>query len=552
MYKNPHSPTTPPARGSPLITTNPAPDFFSDIHHATPSERELLSQCHLSADDPNSTSIPPGASAERQADNNFHNGELPQAITTSDEIALTLKPSTGRRSGLALADVPEEDELHSAKRPSTQSSRPATGDSPLRHATSFPSNNPSPSRDSALQPRRSLRFSGVMPVESPRSGNTMTLFENLSNVDTLLQRRMSRGISTDVNGTDPSWEDDIDYCYHHEAEADCDFEWDCISMDKTLTVDESPSNIQPSLDISQENSQPLSKTYEKLESSKGPQDLAIASTATHTDGHDLPRLETSLPELDFSATSSAKSSMASLRGPITPLQQLPSPTKVKPSLQPSKSTDAAYLESSFSASHDESLSWTQEGSFYKVPSWDHAMDFNYPFNNLSLSGSSKGASARNGRPALGTHHSTESIMLSNSASASRTRRNTSSSSGFPELICSKNYRQQANIVAEQIADRMAALAVATASTNTNDLARPSKICTNVSSDSNTCDAHDQENDDVLVMLPAPRPNDKEMSVAAFANKLRSNSVTSSTSGSSSMRTSRISYSLFPSNSISRP
>ena len=28
-----------------------------------------------------------------------------------------------------------------------------------------------------------------------------------------------------------SWEDDIDYCYNHEAEADCDYQWERPSMD---------------------------------------------------------------------------------------------------------------------------------------------------------------------------------------------------------------------------------------------------------------------------------------------------------------------------------
>lgn len=37
-----------------------------------------------------------------------------------------------------------------------------------------------------------------------------------------------------------SWEDDIDYCYNHEAEADCDYQWERPSMDTARDDDPTP------------------------------------------------------------------------------------------------------------------------------------------------------------------------------------------------------------------------------------------------------------------------------------------------------------------------
>jgi hypothetical protein len=52
-----------------------------------------------------------------------------------------------------------------------------------------------------------------------------------------------------------SWEDDIDWCYEHEAEADCDFAWDRPSLDirrdgNTVTPVEGDRRQNPRVDVS--------------------------------------------------------------------------------------------------------------------------------------------------------------------------------------------------------------------------------------------------------------------------------------------------------------
>ncbi|KAL8935857.1 MAG: hypothetical protein Q9216_005221 [Gyalolechia sp. 2 TL-2023] len=547
LYRTPRSPATPPASAPLYRTTSAVPDFFSDIHHATAGEREMLSQYRASAELSGSVQSLPDSEEQM-----FYDENLPHAITTSEDIALTLKPSLTRRSALALADVPEEDEFHPIRRVSDQGLRPVTADPALRHATTFPSNNCSPRRKRASSSHGSFTVSSTIPAPTLNPGSPDARPEEADDVDACPQRDASPHMSTDVAGIDACWEDDIDYCYQLKAEADCDFDWDRLSMDRTLTMDK-PHSPQAPIGACQDVSEPLStsRACEKLDTPNSDLCQTDAKPVRHSDDHHLPRLQTSLPDLDFSAASSAKSSMASLRGPVTPLQQLPSPRKIKPTLQVSKSTDTLNIESSYLASAECGMPWSQEDSFHKVPSWDHASQFNYPFNNLSLSGSSKATSRRSSRPALSTHQSSDSLMLSNSASAVQTRRNTSSSTGFPELVCSKNYRQQTNMVAEQIADRIATLAVADRAANTGGDAGLAKVDPCMSEDAGrafvprnhrkTPSNHslcNQEDDGVLVKLPSSKASDPSMSVASFAGRLRSNSVTSSASGSSSMRTSR--------------
>lgn len=519
-YRTPRSPTTPPAIASSRHVTSAIPDFFSDIHHATPSEREILSRCDASAEP--SDHVQPRS--EAATNHVLFDENIPHAITTSEDIALTLKPSLTRRSALALADVPEEDELRSIKRVSDQSHRPVTADPALRHATTFPSSYGSPDGK-----RISTHASSRLSCPNHRDP---IIHPDDSTIDASPRCQQSRK-STKPDGIEACWEDDIDYCYQLEAEANCDFDWDRLSMDRILNMDKS-NGVQEPVDISE-------SLPKKIVTTKVDPCLADANSTRSSGDHHLPRLQTSLPELDFSAASSAKSSMASLRGPITPLQQLPSPRKSNPMLQLSKSTDTLNLESSFLTECDSP--WLREDS-HKAPSWDHASQYNYPFNNLNLSGISKATSRRSSRPLLSTHQSSDSVLLSKSVSAVHTRRNTSSSSGFPELICSKNYRQHANIVAEQIADRIAALAVTDRPVNNQDATSVSDDAFAPTHTEHNLSPPGKEVDDVPSTLPS-KSSDPAMSVASFADRLRSNSVTSSASGTSSMRTSRISYSLFP-------
>ncbi|KAL8726128.1 MAG: hypothetical protein Q9166_006920 [cf. Caloplaca sp. 2 TL-2023] len=518
-YRIPRSPTSPPPRTSSRNAMHAAPDFFSDDHHATAEERELLSICEAPLDPSAQMKSPSETLIHGQMNQTFDDGRLPHAITTPDDVAFMLQPPLLRRSTPALADVPEEDELHSIKRVSMESSRPMTADSGLRHAKSFPSNRRTGHRRAASSSRKSVGRPDSVSIDGPLNVETMDPFdvEQLGEVPVLCRR--SQRMSMGTKAIDTCWEDDIDYCYQHQAEADCDFDWDCMSIKQGPTVGET-QNREMDTHSSRESAGSLSKSFEVLNSQSQGQDAS---------SHHLPRLQTSLPDLEFSAASSAKSSMASLRGPVTPMQQLPSPGKVKFATHPSKSTDTLNLDSSLFNAQDPDVLWSHEDSFQKEPGWEHASTSYYPLNVLPLA-PRKNSSTRSSQPRLSTHPSSESVLLSQSNSATRHRRNTASGGSLPEMACSKNYRQYAEVTTKQIEDRLVALSVTKPQEQINPVA--SKPAASLVPEAS------------VILLPSI-PQAEFGSVAAFASRLRSNSVASSSSGSSSTQASRVSYSLFP-------
>ena len=548
-YRLPPSPSSPPARTSSRHATSTAPDFFSDQHHATPEEREFLTSYDSSADTLAYTLAQTEATSTAQPYPTHDGQDVPHALTTPDDVAFPLKPPMLRRSTLALADVPEEDELHSVKRASIESSRPKTADANLRHAKSFPTNSrsshpkkPSLSRKSVGRPDSALIEGSVF--NDTYDSNTEVL--ERPSCDCIHPR-----MSSDTKRSDNSWEDTIDYCYQQAAEANCEFDWDCVSKQ------------HPSADNGKQDLVEINGSHEPAKPTPQPTEKIIQNASTETDSHHLARLQTSLPALDFSAASSAKSSMASLRGPITPLHQLPSPKRSKPSLSSWNSTDTLSLDSAFYNPQDNDGTWSQQDDFQKVPSGTQGPNLNHPLSHLSLASNNSDTASRHSRPHPNKYHSSESVVPSRTSSAPQTRRNTSSGGSLPELVCSKNYRQYAKATAEQISDRIAALS---ASNNNNSvdvpgpyrhLERPAIMTKGVAPppafdgkvSAGAAPLPDQDDVEVPAPLRYNRSQDQPGTVASFAQRLRSSSITSSNSGSSRM--SRVSYSLFPSVPVTR-
>lgn len=556
-YRFPRSPTSPPPRSSSRNATHAAPDFFSDEHHATLQEQELLSRCEAStkcAIGEQPSTIATAYPYHPTYDDAF----LPHAITTPDDLAFTLQPPMLRRSTLALADVPEEDEIHSIKRSSMESSRPMTADSTLRHAKSFPTNRRSKHRRNASSSSKSIGRPDSIAIDASLAQDAMYSTGAEEPVPVPTNCRRSPG-SMGTKSTGACWEDDIDYCYQLEAEADCDFEWDRVSMNG-LRLAAQPNDKLTSAEDGPESAGSLSGSYEMLKTHNPEQNTMDELMEPESDSHRLPRLQTSLPDLEFSAASSAKSSMASLHGPITPLQQLPSPRKGKTALQSSKSTDTLNLVSSFFIAHDGHVPWSCDDFPQKGVelSRDHS-SISSQKSHLVPNRSRKSSSARSSGPLLSRHPSSESIMHSNPTSAVLTRGTTVSGGSLDDVACSKNYRQHMEITTKQIADRLAALSVADSqeiapgqiatpdsSANQLHLSSHPLAHSRASSDLTSFASH-SHGDDQAWAIPRPlTTQDKAGSVASFASKLRSNSISSSVSGSSASRASRVSYSLFPS------
>ncbi|WYZ40370.1 hypothetical protein EsH8_IV_000711 [Colletotrichum jinshuiense] len=139
------------------------------------------------------------------------------AITTPDDAAWPLTASTNFSYEMALADVPEEEEHHVLSRQSRGSSFISTRSS-LRGSQSVPV-------------LRQLAEAQDDETDRPPSGASDTL----GSFDMPATQSALEGVlEVDEVAVMPhraSWEDDIDYCYEHEAEADCDYAWDRPSLD---------------------------------------------------------------------------------------------------------------------------------------------------------------------------------------------------------------------------------------------------------------------------------------------------------------------------------
>ncbi|KAK8092093.1 hypothetical protein PG997_002454 [Apiospora hydei] len=174
----------------------------------------------------------PPATAQGLIGDFFGPNEVPEedfgshAITTPDDAAWPLTANVLT----ALPDVPEEEESSAAAR---QECGSVTSNSSLRGSVSVP----------LLRKKSQAQGPGQHPPSNAS--------ETLGKFDMLAAQRLMRGTIDDdgsVYEDDLNWEDDIDYCYEHAAEADFDYAWERPSADMTRDYDEeaqSPKTTKP-------------------------------------------------------------------------------------------------------------------------------------------------------------------------------------------------------------------------------------------------------------------------------------------------------------------
>ncbi|ELR09487.1 hypothetical protein VC83_00594 [Pseudogymnoascus destructans] len=139
-----------------------------------------------------------------------------------------------------LEDVPEEEETVAAAR----RSRISIGSTDLRISKSVPN----------LLPFRARRDSDRPHTPSSDIVRAPVLVMTPKKSDAKLDLDTSR-----------SWEDDIDYCYDHEVEADCDYNWERHSIDVDTVSnyfhDSAISTNSSSDDVTLKNSPPLASLH---------------------------------------------------------------------------------------------------------------------------------------------------------------------------------------------------------------------------------------------------------------------------------------------------
>ncbi|CZR54505.1 uncharacterized protein PAC_04389 [Phialocephala subalpina] len=174
---------------------------------------------------------PPPSWDERKED--FSSRPLSHAVTTPGDEAWPLTASPSGIFGVELTDVQEEDEDILSRR-----SRFSTASAELRMSQSVPALR----RKSEEQANEKISTTHPQPLTDATSSSKQ------------LQPPPEFQLTTH------SWESDIDWCYEHEVEADCEYQWDQCSANVVAaeTEDILPSPTQPALQLQLQNEE---RTY---------------------------------------------------------------------------------------------------------------------------------------------------------------------------------------------------------------------------------------------------------------------------------------------------
>jgi hypothetical protein len=229
-----------------------------------------------------------------------------------------------------LEQVPEEPEGTLSNRHSTD----MTQHTSIRHAKSTPMLSRNSSK-SSRRGRAELPFA-CRPTGRPTSQGSDTLGDptRLSNHT---QMSMEAPVEvakeeSDIPNRSPSWEDDIDYCYEHAAEADCDFDWNNVSRydesdNDDLYIDDGPYTYALM-------HKDISKSYS----------MGSTVSSSEGDGYRLPNRvykvpsKDALPDLEYRSSHSTSTNSVSL---LTPLDKFSFPSSESRNSQRLSGKDSA-------------------------------------------------------------------------------------------------------------------------------------------------------------------------------------------------------------------
>ncbi|GAP89306.1 putative pak-box p21-rho-binding protein [Rosellinia necatrix] len=144
-----------------------------------------------------------------EADIMGRDGNSPYPITSSDDTAWPLTSSMS-----SLPEVPEEEEYHLTN---------------IRSRASIMSNRTSLRGSISVPYLRRVSLSQGTQRPPSNASDTLGRFDLLAAQHAL--HKYDDGEMNEDEFAEYSWEDDIDYCYNHAAEADCDFAWERLSCD---------------------------------------------------------------------------------------------------------------------------------------------------------------------------------------------------------------------------------------------------------------------------------------------------------------------------------
>lgn len=362
---------------------------------------------------------------------------IPHAVSTPDETAFMLTPVPSGKIEKELPGLPEEPATPTwGKSSATSSTLAVLATAPksgLRHVKSFPSIKSSSRRWSRTSPRVSPDGLISPLFDGPPLAEAVIPSIEQPLDDIPFQPRLSRQASSGLARFEQCWEADIDYCYEHAAEADCDFDWDRLSRkDEKTDVPVAKKVLKPQLSQSSLEFH----REECVKSGNGSSNNKPDSRLSPIDSPSfyLPQLRHST-QSNISSRDSSKSSTRSINSPITPSQSLISPLSNSCPLTSAKDSN---LGTPILIPRDFEPQMTHEELYQKLLSGDHLSEHVYPFHSSQFDVlSTKDNSPRSSHSKMSEKSSQERFKLVRSRSVFHQRNNESVGS-LPELVSSKN------------------------------------------------------------------------------------------------------------------
>ncbi|KAI9837456.1 MAG: hypothetical protein M1819_007104 [Sarea resinae] len=380
-------------------------------------------------------SSPPAASEPPEEEPH----DAPHAVTTPNDVALHLRAP----SFTDLADVPEEEEHYLTKTVSDPNSRSDSVVSTVRHMPASPSNQTfgRPSLDSA-------RLSAVMNQDNRRlSQASDTLGAYYPPPASGAKSASAEKLTAYGRAADDCWEDDIDYCYEHGAEADGEFEWDRKSFDRERNEMEHERKNAPLPPVPGEEEN-LEKLNDSVYSEK-------PETKSSLQG---------IPDLEPRSAQSASTNDTEVVTPSHLLLPPPNPSSFKES-------DGFTISPSLLIPQDFEAQMIQDRLYDDI--YPPGAERNFPVYPPVIDLAESGTDSLHSRTSLNKCNSQESIILSRAASFANGHRSINSASSVPDLVHSRSCKEAFDAVAEQLADQIASINDCQSTTSSHSRSRSS-------------------------------------------------------------------------------
>ena len=479
---------------------------------------------------------------------------IAQAVTTPDDTVCVL--GNGQRGSLVtvLADVPEEDEVTSRFRNSITSRTP--GASFIRHSKSFPSAEFSSTKSSGNLHRIQSETRIFARGHSGTTSDPTLPISNEPPQDIPIRPRMSRRISTGLKGLDTSWEDDIDFCYEHAAEADSAFDWQNLSKRELDMTSDDVHRVGEgnTSNLDRMSGFPPSPPSELTDETETPQALSERPSSYFSTSHNSSRPMTLMSE-STSTSGSVLSSSVSMPSPNTPVEPaFVSQTVTVP--RTSSGTMMFPLSPSLLIPPEYMSRVTHEETFHqKLTDRDSANASYMPHNTKSAgTQASHDYSTSTTTSSLRKCSSQESTVPGEPSSNGSLHYNSSSVGSLPGLVHSRTSHEKGMFAAESFADHIALLNIGK---------NPAKLgmivdATRQKFIRDATNAENIEEEEAPIILPVVYPRQKVSSESMSrlplltqpilpesltTTRSRSSSIATALSGKS--KSSRASYSLFP-------